>query len=831
MNLKPSASLSLLVLAGTISMRAESGVFTKGTNLTSLTVISEDQLGSPAQRVMIATLQGIVARSSGSQIYINVGSPGYGIWYRHLNSAYGIPYTTTSNPWSLISQFKNRVSGYILYNVVANSNSVNAATSLCGPFNAIAVDASLEATVRSYGITNRLADVSTRDEGWVWTNYNAMFSRHTVVEQKETISNNLRDYAAMAGLFTFFDGNSPFRTFIMRQMSPDAACLGWGDQSAGESVPVGDGSSNGVYTVGADWALDLSVLSCIRDASMYQRTYAPAPVSETSVHYVTFVTTDGDSVQWNLGDLAGYFTNAARGKFNMGWTISPTLADLAPSALRWYFDNASNGVNRDVFVAGTSGIGYFYPSRYPSAALNAHVQKLNDLMDRADLNLVTINDFGSFSRLDLWNQYLSQPNIAGLFYVEYSLYSALGGATLFSTNGRPIISARDLLWAGVEEPAKVIANLNAYPRDPSSPAGYSFVNLHVWDKTLNDVQNVVTNLAPDVRVVTPDVFVRLVRNNVGRKLSYDFPAGAQGWNSWNRDGTGDRAAWTNAAGNPAGCLLLDGSDAGLTNSAPNSFFWRQIILPPNATALSFDTRADNDGRLRVLLVPANGNTTVLLDWEQLAATNTWVTRTANLTNYAGQTVSVFFQQNDGGQGVHETRYVDNIAVLTDGAPLYRPDAPKLLTTTATNGVRLLWRDNDINETGFKIERRIGTNGVWTEIGSVSGNKTMFTDSSVSDGTNAFYRLRSWNAAGFSLYSNVRAVFVPRRPAIALVLTGSALELNWPGWATNFVLYSTTRLDPPAGWLPAAEPVTNLDDTFCVNASLTGGSRFFRLQSQ
>ena len=185
-------------MSGALAVGADSSAFTKGTNLTSLTVINENQLGNTAQSVMIATLQGIVARHSGSQIYITGSSSGYGIWYPHLNKVYGIPYATTSDPWSLVAQFKNQVSGYLLYDAVSNSNSLNAATSLCGPFNAIAVDASLEATVRSYGITNCVADLRTRDEGWVWTNYNSRFSSNIVVEQKETLSDNLRDYAAMA---------------------------------------------------------------------------------------------------------------------------------------------------------------------------------------------------------------------------------------------------------------------------------------------------------------------------------------------------------------------------------------------------------------------------------------------------------------------------------------------------------------------------------------------------------------------------------------------------------------------------------------------------------
>src|SRR5664279_4523388 len=139
----------------------------------------------------------------------------------------------------------------------------------------------------------------------------------------------------------------------MSQMNPDSACLGWGDASQGENVFVGNSSFHGVYTVAAAWALDLSTLSSIRDVSISQRTYS-IPVTETNVHYVTFVVTDGDNVQWNLGGFPGYFNNPARGSFNMGWALSPSLADLAPSVLRWYFDNSSNGLGRDFFVAGPS---------------------------------------------------------------------------------------------------------------------------------------------------------------------------------------------------------------------------------------------------------------------------------------------------------------------------------------------------------------------------------------------------------------------------------------------------------------------------------------------
>ncbi|MDB6065517.1 MAG: hypothetical protein JWR26_1725 [Pedosphaera sp.] len=817
----------MFAMALALPGRADTSVFPKGTNLSSIVVIGSGSLTSAAQQTLIATLQGIVARKSASQIYID-GGGGYTLWRNHLASAYGIPVTTTSNPWSLVTQYRSLVSGYILFDLSANTNSVNAATSLCGPLNAIAVDASIEASVRAAGVTNLLLDVRTRDEAWVWTNYNAVLSRSTVIEQKETFGDQLRDYATLAGAFTFYDGNSAFRTSIMSAMNPDSACLGWGDASQGESVFVSSGSQHAVYTIAADWALDLSTLSSVRDPNLYQRTYN-LPVSETNVHYVTFLVTDGDNVQWNLGDFPAYFNNSARGGFNMGWALSPSLADLAPSVLRWYYDNSSNGPNRDFFVAGPSGIGYMYPSMYPAADLDIHAQKLNDFMTRADLNVAQIIDFNSFTNTGLWNKYFAQPAIDSLIYLDYSNYAAKQGALYFSTNGKSMISPSDVLWSGVEEETNVIAKMNAAPRDPSSPAGYSLVLVHVWSKNLGNVQTVVAGLASDVRVVTPDQYVKLIRDNIGRKLSYDFAISAQGWAGNNAGGQYDKSYWTNNVGNPTGALLMDGSDLGHSNSTPNAWFTRQIILPPNVTTISFDTRANNDGLLRLRVQRPDGNFATLLDWEKLTDQN-WVSRSASLTNFSGQTVTIYFEQNDGGQGSGEYRYVDNVVMHTTGTPLYLPAAPKLLTVNAGNSTSLLWRDNDINEAGFKVERSLGTNGVWNEIASVSSNVTTFTDALVIPSTNYSYRVRSWNTQGFSPYSNTRNVTSPPRPSVAVAVSAGTLTLTWPAWATNFNLYATANLQPSAIWLPVTNSVSPSGTNSTVTLPVAPGQRFFQLRS-
>jgi len=64
-----------------------------------------------------------------------------------------------------------------------------------------------------------------------------------------------------------------------------------------------------------------------------------------------------------------------------------------------------------------------------------------------------------------------------------------------------------------------------------------------------------------------------------------------------------------------------------------------------------------------------------------------------------------------------------------------------------------WADNSSNETGFKIERKTGAAGTFAQIASVGANTTSYTDSSLASGITYCYRVRAFNTAGNSAYTN------------------------------------------------------------------------------
>lgn len=180
-------------------------------------------------------------------------------------------------------------------------------------------------------------------------------------------------------------------------------------------------------------------------------------------------------------------------------------------------------------------------------------------------------------------------------------------------------------------------------------------------------------------------------------------------------------------------------------------------------------------------------------------------------------------------------------VVTIGDAPVAPAAPTNLATTLQPGpqVRLTWKDNANNETGFVIERAL--DGVtFSALATVGTNVTSYSDA-VAAGNTYTYRVKALNAGGSSAFSNTSAVTVPlvTLPAAPSNLAASAVRagnnarvtLTWADNANNetgFEIQRATNLNFTAG-LTTSTVGPNIT-TFNTGNIARGTNFYFRVRA-
>jgi FtsP/CotA-like multicopper oxidase with cupredoxin domain len=147
----------------------------------------------------------------------------------------------------------------------------------------------------------------------------------------------------------------------------------------------------------------------------------------------------------------------------------------------------------------------------------------------------------------------------------------------------------------------------------------------------------------------------------------------------------------------------------------------------------------------------------------------------------------------------------NIASITLAAG---PNAPTSLAAALLTGptrVRLTWRDNATNETGFVVERCTGAG--CTDFAAIAtpgarfGTGTVtYTDSTVASGNTYVYRVKAMRNTASSAYSNTASITLPAGPAAPSNLTATAsrngftdrVALTWTDNATNESSFTIQR---------------------------------------
>ncbi len=144
-------------------------------------------------------------------------------------------------------------------------------------------------------------------------------------------------------------------------------------------------------------------------------------------------------------------------------------------------------------------------------------------------------------------------------------------------------------------------------------------------------------------------------------------------------------------------------------------------------------------------------------------------------DYSGYATGIAYE-TDPASSADNARSMNNTAAtvaafrsVTATTPLapVSPTTPSGLAAVATayNSVTVRWNDNSGDESGFKVER--SGNGVdFTAIATLGAGTTSFADNGVVARSSYYYRVRAYNGAGNSGYSNTASVTTPAVPASA-----------------------------------------------------------------
>lgn len=207
----------------------------------------------------------------------------------------------------------------------------------------------------------------------------------------------------------------------------------------------------------------------------------------------------------------------------------------------------------------------------------------------------------------------------------------------------------------------------------------------------------------------------------------------------------------------------------------------------------------------------------------------------NLRN--GQTTDSVISQNEG--------YLALLANDEFGGSLFHanntlPEPPQNLiaASTGSSSGTLTWTDKSNNESGFRIERRIGSNGTFSLYATVSANVQSYSVSGLAPSTAYDFRVCAYNGSGESAYSNVATLGTPSiSPPVApsnvkaVALDYQTIKITWSDNSSNETMFQVygAFYNPAAGyWMSTMYPYPELatNTTSYVFSAQSGTQYYF-----
>ena len=190
------------------------------------------------------------------------------------------------------------------------------------------------------------------------------------------------------------------------------------------------------------------------------------------------------------------------------------------------------------------------------------------------------------------------------------------------------------------------------------------------------------------------------------------------------------------------------------------------VMSQTVMQLSWTDNAVNEDGY-IVQISLNGST-----WANIATISTPNVNSYISTGLTSGTKYFYrvYAYNTGGN----SEYITESATTLPSIPV----APSGLSATVSGlNITLNWSDNANNEDGYKIERSLYGSKTVQQIATVLSNITTYEDTDLPSGTEYEYRVRAYNIAGNSEYSNTIQVTTMNAPDAPLEFVGFADNQN------------------------------------------------------
>ncbi len=521
----------------------------------------------PDWQFLLFSLQGLVNRTRPSLYYLfNPTDPQWLNWMRRRGWVHDTEHV--QRPEELLSRYRRAYRGIIITDPDLPA-SKNVATMLAGVLNGLVASPRLAQRLRLPVLEDLRGRWKTSTAAYQWA-FDHLWPRlnHYVIACSYPDHLALRDYLVANRVFIFWisgplDGARPYANptaearlmeRLLARMPANIPVMSY--PWAGKDVGIGEGpgvtlfAEFAKYLVGTIDCSNLTVHSGIRTGPLRQHPAPPAPPLRRDRIYVSWIMSDGDNLPvLTTNNFPQRWNDWERGKFAIGWTVSPSAEMLIPDIVDFYYRNCTPN---DRFLGAVSGVGYTYPDSYGqrfraadrAAVFDGFLSQTRQYMASMDLKEEWPMGVTRESLLRRYGEQIRFLNalfpdygrrVAGYEDATYPMWTTEDGgrrtygssagvsrslssaAASRSQEGRlvPVFHALTN-WAEVMPREQQIASLVAQVRAATPPTRPAFMHLFVlnWFADLPMLQEVLRRLGPEYIAVRPDHLAHLYQQEL-----------------------------------------------------------------------------------------------------------------------------------------------------------------------------------------------------------------------------------------------------------------------------------------------------------------------------